>query len=133
MSQLIYIDANVYLDFLLGRKDKLRPLSDFAFELLRKAIECRYRILVSDFVIDELQNHTQEDKIKDLLKTIKRKVVLISRDDADVNEAKRISKTNCWDALHYVLAKKGGAEIIVTRNIKDFEFSELQIKLPENL
>jgi len=133
MSQLIYIDANVYLDYLLNRKDRLRPLGDFAFELLRKAIKCHYNILISDVVLDELENHTSEEKINLLINMIKIKTIAIYREESDDINAKQISDENYYDALHYVLAKRGGAEIIVTRNVKHFPSSGLQIKLPENL
>lgn len=133
MAELIYIDSNVYLDYLLNRKDKLRPLGDFAFELLRKVISCKYEILISDLVLDELNNHADEDEIQKITDLIKVKMRLIRRDDKDVFEAKKISKKEQRDALHYVLAKKGGAKIIVTRNTEHFYFSELEVKFPENL
>jgi len=133
MSQLIYIDTNVYLDYLLNRKDRLRPLGDFAFELLRKAIQCQYDILISDVVLDELENHISEEKINLLIDMIKVKTVSINREGSDDINARQISNEDYRDALHYILAKRGGAEIIVTRNIKHFPFSDLQIKFPENL
>ncbi len=133
MSQLIYIDANVYMDYLLNRKDRLRPLGDFAFELLRKAVQCQYNILISDVVLDELKNNIPKETILPLLDMINKKLVFIEKEKLDEIKAEEISSENFWDALHYILAKKGGAEILVTRNIKHFPFSGLQIKFPENL
>lgn len=133
MSQLIYVDTNVYLDYLFNRKDRLRPLGDFAFELMRKTVSCEYTILISDAVIDELENHVTKEKIFSLITMLRKKLVTIRREEQDIRDAKNISRRNCWDALHYVLAKRGGAELIVTRNVQYFAFSELEIKLPENL
>lgn len=133
MSQLIYIDTNVYLDYLLNRKDRLRPLGDFAFELLRQAIGCKYDLLISDILLIELRNNIEDERLTTLLNSIKQKTIFITKEKSDVIEAKKISSDNRWDALHYILAKRGGAEILVTRNIKHFPFSGLQIKLPENL
>jgi len=133
MSQLIYIDTNVYLDYLLNRKDRLRPLGDFAFELLRKAVSCEYWILLSDIVLDEMRAHTSKEDIEKLLCMIQKKLRLVPREEIDLIRAEEISPLNKIDALHYVLAKKGGAEIIVTRNTQHFGFSDLQVKFPENL
>jgi predicted nucleic acid-binding protein len=41
MSELIYVDTNVLIDFFLNRKDALRPIGDFAFELFKKSIDCK--------------------------------------------------------------------------------------------
>ncbi len=38
----IYVDTNIYLDFFLNRKDKLRPLGDFAFELFKRTLAKSY-------------------------------------------------------------------------------------------
>lgn len=133
MSELIYIDSNVYLDYLLNRKDRLRPLSDFAFELLKKAVSCEYWILMSDTVLDEISAYTSKEDIEKLIGMIQKKLKLVPREENDFIRAKQISPSNKIDALHYVLAKKGGAKIIVTRNIQHFDFSDLQIKFPENL
>ena len=53
----------------------------------------------------------------------------------DEVEARKLSKNNYEDALHVILAKKGDAFILTTRNIKHFlEFSDMvEISLPEHL
>lgn len=129
----LYIDTNVYLDYLLGRKDRLRPIGEFAFELLRRAVNCEFEILISDVVLDELRNNTSEEKINRLLQMLKRKLIPVKKDNDAVLQAQKISKTDFWDALHYVIAKREGAEIIVTRNVQHFGFSDLEVKFPENL
>ena len=133
MPRLIYIDTNVYLHYLLRRKDKLRPIGEFAFELLRRAVKCEFEILISDVVLDELKNNTSKEKINLLLRMLKRKLVPVRKDNDAVLQAQKISKTDFWDALHYVIAKREGAEIIVTRNVQHFAFSDLEVKFPENL
>jgi len=63
---LIYCDTNIYIDYFENREDNLRPLGTFAFELLRRTIECEFTIVVSDFVISELEKYVEEEKIKEL-------------------------------------------------------------------
>mgnify|MGYP006296621571 FL=1 len=54
MSELIYIDTNIYIDYFLNRKDNLRPLGDFAHELFIKTSQCKYKIIISDWLEKEL-------------------------------------------------------------------------------
>ncbi len=133
MTELIYIDSNVYLDYLLNRKDRLRPLGNFAFELIRQVISCKYEILISEFLLEEIENHADKDKIDKLFTSIQKKSKKVETKTNDIKKAKEISYENRWDALHYILAKRGGAELIVTRNVEHFDFSDLQVVFPENL
>lgn len=132
----IYCDTNFYIDYLENRTDKLRPLGSFAFELLRRTVECEFKIIISDFVISELEKYIKEERIKELLITLEKakKLLVILKSNKDIQKARRLSK-NKSDALHAVLAKKADAEYIVTRNLKDFEeFSHLvRPILPENI
>jgi len=129
----LYIDTNVYLDYLLGRKDKLRPIGEFAFELLRRTVKCEFEILISDAVLEELERNATEEQILQLLQFIKKKTLQVSFTEKEILESRQISKTDPGDSLHYLLAKKGGAEYIVTRNIKHFDFPDLQAVFPENI
>lgn len=131
----IYFDTNIYIDYLENRTDGLRPLGSFAFELFRRSIECEFDIIVSDFVINELERYIDEKRINEVMDSIKKanKLVKICKSKEDVKKAGLSS--NKPDALHALLAKKAGAEYIITRNIKDFlEFSHLvKPVLPENI
>ncbi|MBC8501447.1 MAG: PIN domain-containing protein [Nanoarchaeota archaeon] len=136
METLLYCDTNFYIDYLENRHDRLRPLGSFAFELLRRTIECEFKIIISDFVITELERYVKEEKIKDVLHSLKKtkKLVRIFKSKKDIKKARMLSK-NKADALHAILAKKAGAEYIITRNLRDFaEFSHL-VKpiLPESI
>jgi len=62
---------------------------------------------------------------------IKKKIVKIKSQDEDFLKAKSLN-THYEDALHIVLAEKSGAELIVTRNLKDFEYL-FNSKLPEDI
>ncbi len=67
-------------------------------------------------------------------KNLKKKVVKVEHNEKDLDKAKKMSE-HFQDALHVLLAIKANAEIIVTRNLRDFlPYSNLiKIKLPENL
>ncbi len=132
----IYCDTCVYRDLFEGRKDRFRDLADFALSVFRKVKEKQYKLVISDWVIDEFKKHCDVKVIEEFIKQFEKEdVIEIVRTKDDENEARRISSSNYPDALHVVLAKKGNAIRLVTQNIEDFaEFQNLiEIVRPESL
>jgi len=135
MTKLIYIDTNVYIDYFHGRSNGLRPLGDFAFEIIRRTLKCEFEIIISSWVIEELEKHSDEKRIGELQNTLakKDKVTNITYNSEDKIKAKAYK--NWTDALHAIIALKAGAEYLVTRNTKDFhDFSDkIEVIHPESL
>lgn len=139
-DELIYIDTNCYMDYFENRRDNLRPLGDFAYNLLRKSIECEYKIIISSLVIDELEANGFGSKILGLIKDLREinKIVYSEECKEDEESARAIRKdrkTPFKDTKHAVISHRCGAKFFVTRNMKDFaELNDLVIlKYPENL
>ena len=133
----VYIDTNIFMDYLLSRKDRFRDLGLIAFELLRRIIEESYDIIISDLLIKELEFNIEKDKINDLMLWLNKnnKVIKVETERQDKFRAIKISKNENLsrsDCLHSVLAKKNKADVIITRNIKDFPDLVNKI-LPESL
>lgn len=140
MSQLIYLDTNIYIDYFENRTDKLRPLGEFAFNVIRKAIGCEFRIIFSQLVMNEIEYNNHLKEMNNLIIALKEKNKLVNANvlDSYSIEAKRLSKihkTSFNDILHFIIAKENKAEIVVTRNIKDFPTIEgfPEVVFPENL
>ena len=140
MTKLIYIDTNVYLDYFDGRTDYLRPLGEFAYQLLKRTLDCEFRIIISGLILKELFYNSYEEKIQKLLPDFnsKNKIIEISADAEDVKKTRNLCRerrTSFNDTLHAVLACKVNADFLVTRNLKDFyELQDLvKLKCPENL
>ena len=58
ISQRIYVDSNVFLNFLYGIPD--RPdLVDSSMKTLENVIECKYYLVASDGLVREMQNVTK--------------------------------------------------------------------------
>ena len=137
---LIYMDTNIYMDYFDGRTDRLRPLGEFAYQVLKRAINCEFKIIISGLVLEELFYNTYEENIKRILSDFaaNNKVIKIEASSEDIGRARQIvkdRKTSFNDTLHAVLAKKANADFLVTRNLKDFyELQDLaKLALPENL
>lgn len=130
---LIYCDANIFIDYFWDRKDNLRPLKDFAFNFFSKGWNCEFELLVSDWLIKELENHLSKEQIDEIFDMYKKKdkfhIVREEKGDRDT-----ANKYEHWDdALHAILAAKGGANFLTTRNIRHYAGCEkiIEIVLPE--
>lgn len=124
-ERLIYLDTNIYMDYFDGRTDLLRPLGEFAYQVLKRTISCEFKIIISGLVLEELFYNTYEENIKKILPDFAKnnKIVEIEASPEDIARARHIvkeRKTNFNDTLHAVLAKKANADFLVTRNLKDF-------------
>jgi predicted nucleic acid-binding protein len=136
----VYADTNVYIDIFDDRSDKRRykydDWADFALEFLRRVKEKQYKLVISDWVFDEIKKVRGTDKeLQELLKMFAEDdILIVERTREDETEAAKLSK-NYPDALHVVLAKKSNCVYLVTRNIDDFmEFRDIiKITLPRFL
>ena len=134
----IYCDTNIYLDYLLGRTDYLRPLNEFAYEIFRRIDEGEFNLIISDHLLYELENNIDdENKITELLKPLHKKgrIIKVTKTREDILKAKEISKKHWKDALHAILANKAKAIYLLTRNIPDYIGCEhlVEIKFPESI
>jgi predicted nucleic acid-binding protein len=127
MSTLVYVDTNIYLDFLEDRKNKLgKPLGPSAFEFFRRAAQCEFDILISKKVLSELYGNTDFDKTAMLFALLKKKLKPVDVSEDDEVAAEKLDKDNKADALHAIIANKNKARYLVTRNKKHFlPFSSL--------
>ncbi len=123
LKMRIYIDTNVYLDYLLDRKNKRgKDLSKPAFEVFRRALNCEFYILISNHLIYELRGIADLKDITMLMCFLKKKILKIEGEP----EGK-------GDELHAQLAIKYSADVIVTRNINHFKKFSIQAHTPEEL
>lgn len=140
MAKLIYIDTNVYLDYLENRIDKMRPLGEFAYNIFKRTFECEFIIITSELVFRELDRKASPFSVRHLFDKVRSfgKLQISTIDGNLIKEAKNISQelqVHESDVTHALLSHKAKAEFLVTRNLKDFEPLSDIVKpvLPENL
>jgi predicted nucleic acid-binding protein len=131
----IYCDTNIYIDLFEGRTDRFRDLGEFALSVFRQVRDKKYKLVISDWLLQELTKYNHDKNFKELLATFEKDHILkIETTKEDKDKARALSK-NYPDALHVILAKKANAIYLVTRNLQDFsEFRDIiEITLPESL
>ena len=117
-SKKFYIDTAIWMDYYEDRKDPSKNLGEFAFKLLCALLASKSIIVVSSFLLRELEVAYSIDQIRGLtlpFESLMERVVVL---DQQRNEATSISKERNLpkgDALHAILARDAGA-ILVTRD-----------------
>lgn len=132
----LYIDTNIFLDFLLERKNRAgEDISKPAQKLFFRSMKCEFFIIYSDHTAFELNKNISGEQIRMMFAFLHKKIVMISKTQEDIAEAQKLSAANFSDALHAVLAKKSGADYIITRNIDHFKELgfEIEARTPENI
>lgn len=131
----IYVDTNIFLDALLDRNNKWGgDLGTPAMSVFSQAKHGRFKIVLSDWTLQELGKHIDKEKVKELLSKIgEDQIIRCSYTEEQKQKAKESS--NHWqDYLHGLIAEKEDADCIVTRNVKDFRtLSGVKAKLPRQL
>ena len=132
----IYCDTCVYIDLFEGRKDRFRDLGEFALSVFRQVRNKQYKLVISDWLLKELEKQDHHNNFRDLVKSFEAEhLINLELTSEDEKEARKLSSTNLPDAKHVILAKKANAIYLVTRNVQDFsEFRDIiEIVLPESL
>ena len=126
----IFLDTNIYLDYLLQRKN-----GGFAFKIFRRALKCEFKIIISSKIAEELLGNVSNEEVKSLLAFLSKKIVKAYYSDKDLELAQKLDKENRNDALHAIIAEKHKADFLVTRNIKHFKKFSYKVKavLPEQI
>ncbi|MBI2136359.1 hypothetical protein HYU06_04765 [Candidatus Woesearchaeota archaeon] len=136
-SKKIYLDTNIYLDYLLNRKNRYgKDIGSIAFTIFNRALACEFEIVLSSWTSEELIKTIEPDKFMFLIQMLKakNKLHLVKCEQNDIEQAKKLSE-HYHDPLHAILAKKGNAEFVITRDLSGFECSKSIIKayLPEQI
>ena len=119
MGERYFIDTSIWIDFYedrIGYKDE--PLGDYAFKLLAKIKAKESRIVISDFLIRELEIQYSMEQINGILKPFEKLIDKIFVTKSQKDEAIKISlerKVPKGDALHAIAARDDKL-ILITRD-----------------
>lgn len=86
MQKKYYIDTSIWRDFYEDRKDRFRPLGEWAFELFKKIIREKSIVLYSKLVIEELLNDFSMEEIKKIFSIVDDKGLL---EEVEISQSQR--------------------------------------------
>ena len=130
----LLIDTNVVLDVLLKRE----PFFKAAAEVLNLAQRSDVREYVSASAITDIyyiarRQMKDHAAVKDLLKRLLMVVSVAAVSEQEIQNALSLAWTDFEDSVQYSVALLNEMDGIVTRNPADYQGSNIQIWLPEQL
>lgn len=132
---LVYVDTNVFLDFLLDRENEFGgDLGARAEQFFRRVMEGEFDIVVSDWMEEELYNQIEEGEASMLFNMLEGSIVEASYSEEDRDRAEEIDEDEADDILHAVIADNVGADVVATQNISDYkEVDFIPVKKPRDI
>ena len=136
----VLVDSNIFLGYYLDRKDNLLPLGEFAFQFIRKAVECKYLILITKDVLFEIKNVLALDAEavwKNVFGSLKKKnkIELIEYSKEIEQKAIALAKNEKipkTDALLLEVAKENNL-LLVSRNFHLHKSKAVEVFKPEEM
>jgi predicted nucleic acid-binding protein len=128
----LFLDTNIIIDLLAKRE----PFYNQAAQIFSLADKSNIQIFVSALTFANtnyiLLKEKKPEEAKAILRKLKLIVNVINLDDKIVGLSLNDSDFNDFeDALQYYSAIENGIEIIITRNLKDFQKSKILVLTAE--
>lgn len=131
-----YLDTCIWRDYFEDRRDNLRPIGEWAFQLLRNIADEENIVIFSRIVLKELRRVYNEQEIKSLFSIIPNELLLeaevFSKQIAEAEIRAKILGIPTNDVLHLIIARDNNA-ILVTRDKHLLFLDDIEIRMPEEL
>lgn len=122
----LFLDTNIVVDLL----DRREPFCNDAVRLFSMAYNKQVQLVVSPMTFSTasflLRKHGTEG-VRKLLSNLRQLVSVATTDERTVDDSLASQFQDFEDALQYYTALEANAEIIITRNGKDFTASRLPV------
>ena len=67
---LYYLDACIWIDYLEDRRDKFRPLGEWACRLINQILDSDDYFMLTDILFDELKKHLSDNRLSELAQLV---------------------------------------------------------------
>ena len=119
----VFIDTNIFLDYIQQRPEGWKEAEIIFFLAIHGDIE----LLVSDLSIANMRYVTRKDIALEhfyaVMKGLRPFYHIVTLGSSVVDKAYQVETKDFEDALQYYAAEQAGADCVVTRNLKDFDFA----------
>lgn len=127
----LFVDSDVILDLLFNRE----PFSEYTKILLAESNIRNIKLSTSTLAIANIHyiHSKQANSIvaRDTLKTIVKIIHILPFESDIIDLALNSEFTDFEDAVQYYIAERYRCDRIVTRNVKDYKKSTIQVLTPE--
>lgn len=121
----IFLDTNFIIDYLV-RKD----YAESAEILLTNGQKCKYRFFISYLTVANfayIMRKAPAETLRSLIQRICETFTVVQNNRQQILDALKIPASDFEDSLQYQAAVEAECECIITRNGKDFSFSQLPV------
>ena len=130
----IFVDTNILIDLLADRK----PFSKFAIELFKKAERKELNLYASSHSIATtyylLKKYLEEKELRVVLYNLLELLTVVAIDQQIIKMGLKSKHKDFEDALQIFCAYSvDKIDCILTRNVKDFKYSEIPVLAPDEL
>lgn len=127
----LFLDTNIVIDLL----DKRMPFCEDAAKLFAEAYYKRVQLIISPTTYATasylLGRHNSLEEVRGLLANLRRLTSVSTEDEHVVDNAIASKFADFEDAIQYYSALNAKADIIITRNLKDFAESQIPVMTAE--
>lgn len=126
----LFLDTNVVLDLI----EKREPFVEDVMTLFQLAANGEHQLFVSDLTIVNIAYITRkayrEGKLYVVLAKLRSFLSIVEMGQQVIDRAIALKSADFEDAVQYYTAQRMKADCIITRNKKDFQFSEIEVLTP---
>lgn len=123
----VFIDTNIFLDILFRREQFV----DDALSIFDMAVDGQIVLLISDLSIANIKYITRKEisteEFYNLIQIFRPIFTIVPLGAEVIDKAISLQASDFEDALQYFSAVQAGADCLVTRNIKDFAFANMEV------
>ena len=126
----LFLDTNIVIDLL----DKREPFCDEAVRLFSMAYNKKLQLIVAPITYATasylLQKGRTQEEVRILLANFRQLAHVATIDERIIDDAIASKFRDFEDAMQYYTALKANADVIITRNAKDFAASKIPVMSP---
>ena len=123
----VFIDTNIFLDILFRREQFV----DDALSIFDMAVDGQIVLLISDLSIANIKYITRKEipteEFYNLIQIFRPIFTIVPLGAEVIDKAISLRASDFEDALQYFSAVQAEADCLVTRNIKDYGFANMEV------
>lgn len=127
----VFIDTNIFLDLLCRRGDFYAD----SVKIFDLAIDDKITLLISDLSIANIRyitrKHFSSEQFYQVMETFRPMLTIVPVGERAIDQALALKADDFEDTLQYFSAVQANADVLLTRNIKDFGFASIQVLSPK--
>ena len=126
----LFLDTNIVMDYVENRE----PFVVYTLSLFQMEYEGLHQLYVSDLTFANIaylcRKSMTYERLYEVMEELCTVLHIVAIGEQAVTKAIRLKVKDFEDSLQYFSAKHAGVDCIITRNKKDFGFSDIPVYTP---